>query len=126
VAARFAGGAPAAVIATFGKGRALTLGSYLAVAYELQRDPALARFFAGLLDWAGVDRPIESDVEARWLESGPEKILFLFNHSEKAASAEVRLRFPAVAAADLIRGEAVALPPRKSLAPQEVWILRVK
>jgi beta-galactosidase len=126
VAARFASGAPAAVFSRFGRGRALTLGSYLAVAFEVQRDPALARFFSALLDWARVDRPVESDVEVRWLESGAEKILFLFNHADHAVTPAVRLHLPAVSATDLITGDAVALPPRKLLAPQDVWILRVK
>ena len=34
------------------------LGSYLGAAYEGQRDPVLQRFFAGLLKWAGVERPV--------------------------------------------------------------------
>jgi beta-galactosidase len=126
VAARFAGGAPAAVLARAGKGRTLTLGSYLAVAYEQQRDTVLQQFFAGLLDWAGVERPVEAPVEVRWLESGGEKIVFLFNHVSSQVDAEVRWRWKAASASDFATGAPVALPLRKRMAPEEAWVVRVK
>ena len=57
VVARFANGDPAAVVSSFGRGKTLTLGSYVGVAYEHRRDDTARRFFDGLLDWAGVARP---------------------------------------------------------------------
>ncbi|MFB3825641.1 MAG: beta-galactosidase [Bryobacteraceae bacterium] len=125
VVARFSGGAPAAVLSTFGRGRMLTLGSYVAVAYEAQRDPVAARFFAGLLDWAGVTRPAAvnaPEVEIRWLESGSERILFVFNHG--AAEAEPEITFPFRTAADLMTGRPVTHLQTK-LGPNAVWILRL-
>ena len=55
VVARFASGAPAAVVSSFGKGRALLLGSYVSAGYVAQPEETTRRFYAGLLDWAGVD-----------------------------------------------------------------------
>ena len=126
VVARFPSGAPAAVISSFGKGRALTLGSYLAAAYEVQRAGALPQFFAALLEWAGVERPVDANTEVRWLESGAEKIAFVFNHEERETVARVRFRFPVRAATDLESGAKVALPLEKRLAAGGVWVLRLE
>jgi beta-galactosidase len=126
VMARFANGAPAAVMSRAGKGRTLTLGSYLAVAYESQRDAVLQQFFSGLLDWAGVERPVNAPVEVRWLESGAERIVFLFNHAAQEVDAAVTWRWNAVSATDLMTGAAVPLPLRKKLAANEAWVVRVK
>ncbi len=113
VAARLAGGAPAAVLSTHGKGKTLALGSYLAVAYEEKPTPEVQRFFAGLLDWAGVERPVEvagGEAEVRWLESGRDRIVFVLNHQEREADLAVRLRMAGdFAATDLVAGEAVRL-----------------
>ena len=131
VAARFPGGAPAAVLSTFGRGRTLALGSYLAVAYEAQRDAAAERFFAGLLDWAGVERPVEvagAEVEVRMTESNGERLVFVFNHGEKEVEPSIALRVPAAMAFDVVAERAVAFEAgrlRKRLAPGEVWVLRL-
>src|SRR5579885_3671920 len=129
----FPSGAPAAVLSAFGRGRTLTLGSYLAVAYEAQKDPAVARFFAGLLEWAGVERPVEvaeGEAEVRFLESGAERLVFVFNHADQATTPRITLHLPATRATDLLTGQPVplsapALTLRKMLAPHEVWILRI-
>jgi beta-galactosidase len=126
VVARFAGGAPAAVMSRSGQGRTLTLGSYLAVAYESQRDAVLQQFFHGLLDWAGVDRPVDAPVEVRWLESGSERIVFLFNHAENQVDARVEWRWKAASATDLSTGASVPLPLHKRMAPNQAWVVRVK
>ena len=42
----------------FGKGKALMLGSYVSAGYVSQPEEATRRFFDGLLDWAGVRRPV--------------------------------------------------------------------
>jgi len=111
VAARFGSGAPAAVVARYGRGRALTLGTYVAVAYETQRDPAVERLFAGLLDWAGIERPFTATggVEVRATESGGSRLLFLFNHGERETETEIALAVGARRAADVVTGETVVL-----------------
>ena len=133
VAARWANGSPAAVLSTFGRGKTLTLGSFLAVAYELQKDPVEQRFFQGLLDWAGVERPVEvsgGEVEVRLLQSGGEHLAFIFNHEQQSAQPKITLKIPGTAATDVISGEAVPLAEpglvlQKRLAPEEVWVLRI-
>lgn len=125
VVARFPGGAPAAVISTFGRGKMLTLGSYVAVGYESQRDATAARFFAGLLAWAGVGRPVAAnapEVEIRWLESGSERLLFVFNHGATESAPDIK--FPFRTAVDLVTGKPVTRLQTK-LAPNAVWVLRL-
>lgn len=93
VVARFEDGAPAAVESSYGKGRALLVGSYVAAAYALNPEEDARRWFVSLLDWAGVERPLvaEGGVEARWLERGDERIVFVFNHER--GQKPVRLRW---------------------------------
>jgi len=137
VVAKFASGAPAAVISSFGRGKTLMLGSYLGAAYESQHDPAAQRFFNGLAEWAGVERLVQvsgSPAEARVLESGRERILFVFNHQGKPAQTAVTLRVAAGewAAADLITAQNIPLSREggllkleKRLGPEDVWVVRL-
>jgi beta-galactosidase len=127
VIARFADGDPAAVAANFGRGKSLTLGTYLAVAYEHHRDAAAQKFLVGLLDWAGVSRPlaVTGGAEVRWLESGDERLLFAFNHEDHAIEPSITLRGE-WSGVDLVSGGAVSSPFRKTLAPGGVWVLRLR
>lgn len=81
--ATFSNGAPAAVTSTFGKGKTLMLGSYLSAAYQSAPSSVAGRFFAGLLEWAGVQLPVEAagGLEVRLLEAGTDRLVFVFNHS---------------------------------------------
>ena len=129
VVARFANGDPAAVISRFGRGKALTLGSYIGVAFEHQHDAGTQKFFEGLLDWAGVTRPltVTGDAEVRILEAGNERILVAFNHEDHDIEPVITLR-EACQATDLVTGE--SLPPgntfRQHLAAGDVWALRLR
>lgn len=137
VVAKFASGAPAAVVSTFGRGKTLMLGSYLGAAYEGQPEPAAQRFFAGLLDWVGVERPVSvsgSQAEVRVLESGRERVVFVFNHQAQPAQTVVTLRLPGgdYAVADLVTGQLVPVTPdgaalkiEKRLPAQDVWVVRL-
>ncbi len=137
VVAQFANGAPAAVVSQFGKGKTLTLGSYLSAAYETSPTPAAARFYAGLLEWAGVTPPPDGGspgIEVRVLESGPNRLVFVFNHSRLTADARVALRIPgAWRASDLVEGGAVhttrsreALQFGRPLGPEAVWVVKLE
>ena len=59
-------GAPAAIASTFGKGKTLTLGSFVSAAYQSRPDATTARFFVALLAWAGVTaRPVSGRARRR-------------------------------------------------------------
>ena len=88
-------GAAAAVMSTHGKGRTLMLGSYISAAAQSTPTREAEGFFSALVAWAGVVLPIRvtgSPLEARHVESGAERVLFLFNHGEQQARSEVTLR----------------------------------
>jgi len=85
VVATFADGSPAIVSSSFGKGRMVTIGTFLGNAYEIEGDETTARFIRGLLQWAGVASPVvtsSSQLEVRMLESGRSRIVFAFNHGD--------------------------------------------
>jgi beta-galactosidase len=138
VVARFASGAPAAVESAYGKGKALVLGSYVSAGYVSRPEETGRRFFDGLLDWAGVRRPIAvsgDPVEVRLLESGREHLAFVFNHGAAPATATVTLRVPLEGGIveDLVNGGAVAaavgpdgLEWRGTIPPRDVRVLRVR
>jgi len=98
VVARFANGDAAAVASTYGRGKTLMLGSYVSAAYTTGPTAQAERFYAGLLDWAGVTLPgmgVSRGLEMRTLEAGRDTLVFLFNHEGKEADASVGLRLPA-------------------------------
>jgi beta-galactosidase len=115
VVAEFADGSPAAVQSQHGRGRTLMLGSYVSAAYQSTPTPAVERFYAGLLAWAGVTLPVEvtgAALEVRYLESGGDILLFVFNHGAERAAGTVSLSVAGghYAATDLVT--AADLPVR--------------
>lgn len=127
VVARFADGRPAAVMASYGKGKTLALGSYVAVAAQQQPDATLERFFQALLDWAGVARPVSvtgGPVEVRVLESGADRLVFVFNHQSKALEPVVRVPGNWTAS-DLATGDSLRTISKR-LAPDEVWVVKLR
>jgi hypothetical protein len=138
VLARFGNGAPAAVESSFGKGKALVLGSYVSAGYVSEPQEAGRRFFEGLLDWAGVRRPVAvsgDPLEVRLLESGPEHLAFVFNHARTPATATVSVRVPLAGRRvfDLASGDRVAVSAtadgfdwRATIPPQDVRVLRIR
>jgi beta-galactosidase len=117
VIARYDDGTAAAVMGSYGRGRTLMLGSYVSAAHQSSPSVAGERFYAALLAWAGVSRPIEATgapLEVRYLDSRSGALLFLFNHSAQAARSEVVFRHLAgerVAATDLESGAPVRTRP---------------
>ncbi len=125
VVAQFPNGSPAAILSTFGQGKTLMLGSYVSAAYESTPAPAVERFYSALLDWAGVVPPLRATgdrIEARMLETSSGRLVFVFNHN--AQPTETTLTLPPGNVTDLITNQ--RLPSlTKSMAPNEVWVLRV-
>ena len=77
--AHFADGSGAIVTSTFGKGRMMTIGTFLGAAYEADRDEKLAAFIRSMLGWAGLQgggEPPQSKVEIRTLESERTRVVF--------------------------------------------------
>ena len=116
VVARFADGAAGAVASRFGTGRTLLIGSYVSAAFQASPTEAGRRFFGGLLDWAGVSRPVDvrgGTLEVRLLESGPHLLLIGLNHGEASVAVDVTLRRAVSGEAhDLIENRHVPLTHR--------------
>jgi beta-galactosidase len=141
VIAKFADGSPAIVVSTYGRGKTITVGSFLGALYESERDANVARFLTGLLDWAGVSHPVEvsgiasdQSIEARTMDAGREKLVFVFNHGSAAAEPSIRVKLPAASynVTDLVTQEALSVPYerdgvvlKKRLVPNEVWVVRI-
>lgn len=136
VVARFAGDAPAAVVSSYGRGQTLMLGSYVSAAYETAPSRETERFYAGLLKWAGVTPPASSGkVEVRTLESGSDRLVFVFNHEKAASDAGVSLPVQAgdYDAMDLVAERAVPvvrsgefLELKTRLEAGGVWVVRIR
>jgi beta-galactosidase len=137
VVAEFEDGTPAAVMGSYGQGRTLMLGSYVSASAQSTPTPEAERFFAALLTWAGVTMPVDvsgTPIEARYLESGEDTLLFLFNHGKQAAQSEVTLQRAAgdFAATDLVSAATVPLTRTTAgvklaitLDPSDVRIVRI-
>jgi hypothetical protein len=114
------------------------LGSYVSAGYVSQPGETGRRFFEGVLDWAGVRRPVAvsgDPLEVRLLESGREHLAFVFNHAAKPATATVAIRTPLAGrtVVDLASGQAVpvaAAPDgfewRATIPPLDVRVLRIR
>ena len=135
VVATFPGGAAAAVISTYGKGKTMMLGSYVGAAYETHREAAAANFYAALLAWAGVRLPISvagATTEVRYLESGADTLVFVFNHGEQPIDPAVSLRIRAgnYRGIDLVAAKPVEVSQdagnvklQGRIAPEDVWVV---
>ena len=100
VLARFADGAPAIVENSYGKGKAILVGSFLAMAFQRQHDAATKQVLLGVARAAGVAPEVTvsgdniSQLEVRRLEGNGVQFLFAFNHSDHAADAKIAIRVP--------------------------------
>jgi beta-galactosidase len=114
VVGRFENGAPAAVLAEYGRGRTLLLGSYVSAAFQTTPTPEVERLYAAVVRWAGVTAPVSvegADLEVRYLDSGVDLLVFAFNHSKQRAAATVGIQVAGgrYAATDLVSDQAVAI-----------------
>ena len=93
----------AAVLAEFGRGKVLTLGSYVSAAYQSRPDEAVQRFYSAR-SWTGPGSSARSTWThpvsrcARW-ERGSVRILFVFNHGVERHDVRSGCGCPARAAA---------------------------
>ncbi len=132
VAARFADGRPAAVLSTYGRGKTLALGSYVAYGHQQQPDPAVERLFQSLLDWVGVERAVAAtpgDIEVRLLESESDRIAFVFNHGSQDADTTVSIAGGIRSATDLLTGNPAAVTEGKlgkRMRAGEVLVLQLR
>ncbi|MPZ20270.1 MAG: hypothetical protein GEV06_20490 [Luteitalea sp.] len=97
VVAKFADGRSAGIANTYGTGETLMVGSYVSAAYQSTPTEPVERFYNGLLDWAGVTRPVAvsgAEIEVRYLESGRDVLVFVFNHGNETATGIVSLHLP--------------------------------
>lgn len=108
VIGRFEDGEPAVTVRESGAGRAVLVGSWVSLAYHVQRDPATGAFLAGFAEAAGARRPVlvegaePGQVEARLMagdtrEMGPFGILFVFNHTAQALDVRLAVTPPVAA-----------------------------
>jgi hypothetical protein len=126
------------VLSRYGHGKTLMLGSYVGAAYETVRDAIAAKFYNGLLDWAGVERPVAvqgNGVEVRWLESGRSRLLFVFNHSGNVQNTSIALPLgnEGYRATDLLANDSVRtahgggkLSLERQLKIDEVWVVKLE
>ncbi len=141
VLARFANGEPAMTEKSFGKGKAILVGSFLAVAYQRHHDASTGRLLLALARAAGVSPEVEilgpgtSEVEVRRLVSERLQVLFAFNHAESAAhtSLSVRLPWSVGEVRNLANDRGVPLREKegkvvfqKHLAGGEIWVLSLR
>ena len=98
VLARFANGEVAAVERAYGKGKAVLVGSFLAMAYQRRHEEATKRFVTSLAQAAKVTSEAEvsgdgtSETEVRRLVNGHRQIVFVFNHAKDSADVKISLR----------------------------------
>lgn len=100
VIARFSNGQPAMISNSWGKGKAIFIGSFVALGYYKQTNPSAKQLFlslaraAGVTDEIGVTGAGTQEVEARRLVSDHEQLLFVFNHSKQAADSTISVALP--------------------------------
>jgi beta-galactosidase len=101
VLARFEDGEPAIVENSYGKGKGILLGSFVALHFQRRGDEATGRLLTALARAAGVSAEVEvsgtgtKDVEIRRLVSDRGEILFAFNHDTKnPAEMTLAIRLP--------------------------------
>jgi len=141
VLARFADREPAIVSKSLGKGKAILVGSFLALAYQREQDPATKRLLLALARAAGVSPQVEvsgsntGEVEVRRLMTDGVQFLFAFNHSSAPAEAKISLTLPwsVKSSRDLTTDQAVAVHSaggltvlEKTLEARGIWVVRLE
>lgn len=142
VLARFDNGEPAIVENRYGKGRAIMVGSFVALGYERHpEDSATKELLISFARAAGVSPAVEvsgagsKEVEIRRLLGDRVQILFAFNHDQQAADTTIALGspWPVKGVQDLDDELAVPFEMRegrvilhKRLPAGAIWVLRLE
>ncbi len=141
VLARFSDGAPAMVENSYGRGKAILIGSFPALAYQRLHDSSIKGLFTACARRAGVSSEVKvsglgsQEVEVRRLIGDRVELLFVFNHSTTPGDATISLRlpWPAREALDLVTDRLVGLGQRdgktalhRSLAAGEILVVRLE
>ncbi|MDQ6701302.1 MAG: hypothetical protein M3Z36_14070 [Acidobacteriota bacterium] len=125
----------AAVTNRIGKGQTLLIGSFPGSGYYLHHSPEAKAFFAGLLDWAKVDRQVKcSDpkLQARLHVGEGGTYLWVVNPNRDLHSVNVTLAstLPAFAAGeDVWGGQKVTVRGREvttQVADRDVAVIRLR
>ncbi len=140
VLAHFANGQPAMVEKTYGKGKAILAGTFLALSYEREHDPSTGRLLRSLARAAGVTPDVTvsgtgtTEVEVRRLVSPHEQVVFVFNHAQKPAKAAISIRVPwnVREARDIVTDRPVTFKDEhgnvlldKNLTGGEIWVVKL-
>jgi beta-galactosidase len=153
VLARFANGQPAMVENSYGKGKAILVGSFLALAFERHAYASTGQLLFELARHAGVSPEVEvtvagaqdgkpdtvghspSQIEIRRLVGERHQIVFVFNHAVTPMHATISFRLPwrAGEARNLEDDQKVPLQIEggrttfgKALAAGEIWIVLIR
>lgn len=141
VLAHFGNGAAAMTEKSYGRGKAILIGSFPALSYQRQHDASTRRFLLALARGAGVAPAVDvtgtgiDEVEVRRLVGDRGEFVFVFNHAPTAADATVsmKLPWPAAKAMSLVTDQPVELVQRpgastlhKNVAPGEILVLFVE
>lgn len=141
VLARFSDGSAAIVEHHEGRGKAVLLGSFLALAYQEQHDAPVRDLFLSLAKAAGVSPETEvsgagtSQVEVQRLSGERQQTLLVFNHADSPADMTLRARFPwrIQQARELENDQLVHFEDsagrtlfHKRLAAGEIWVFNVR
>lgn len=143
VLARFANGSPAIVENRFGKGRAILIGSFVALAYQRTTAAVDKQFFLALARASGIAPDTEiapppasesGQLEIRRLVGDSHEIIFAFNHANSAIDVTLSLTFPwpVREARNLSDGSAIGsqiegkrLTLHKHFNEGEIWVFNV-
>ncbi len=141
VLGRFGDDSAAVVEHAWGKGRAILVGSFVALGYHQSPADATKQFLLSLARGAGVSPQVEvsgaqaSEVEVRRLVSGNEQIVFVFNHAKTSLDTTLSIHVPwqVPQARNLFDGSAVPLQMEsgkavlnKHLAKDEIWVFSLE
>jgi len=138
VLGHFEDGQPAVIENSFGKGRAILIGSFAALGYEEHPDPAGQQFLMSLASLAGVSADVTvsgttgSVLQVRRLIGKNNQIVFVFNESNSVVDAALSLDVdrPVRQAIEWsddhdvpFRMDQNRLMLHKSFAPRQVWVV---
>jgi beta-galactosidase len=138
VLARFPDGEAAMVEKTYGRGKAILVGSFPGLAYQRKHDPSTRELLLSLAEAAGVipevqvSGPGTSDLEVRRLTSSDEQFICVFSHARDSANATISLRLPwkVKGARDVVANQDVPVQVNgdetvlhKDLAPDAIWVV---